>query len=125
MKLSLRHYGIIISSLTTAFLHISLYPYFDHLDWIVLNGFGTIALLCAYFLPIPFFQRRHLIVFWTMFGYVWFTIFLWLMFGDKTFQFETTAAIGYYAKIAELILVSFMWSDGPEVRRVVRTGKQS
>jgi hypothetical protein len=116
MKLSLKHYGIIISALTTAYLHISLYSDFGYLDWIVLNGFGTIALLGAYFLPIPFFQKRHPTVFWAMFGYVVLTILLWLIFGDKTFVFETTAAIGYYAKTAELFLLAFMLSDMPKAR---------
>jgi hypothetical protein len=111
MKLSLRHYGIIFSGLVTAYLHISLYSDFGYLDWIVLNGFGTIVLLLAYFLPIPFFQKRHAAIFWMLFGYIWLTILLWLIFGDKTFVFETTAAIGYYAKTAELCLIGFMFSD--------------
>ena len=117
MKLSLRHYGIIISSLTTAYLHLSLYPDFGYFDWVVLNGFGSLALLAAYFLPIPFFQQRHHVVFWAMFGYTSLTIMLWLLFGDKTFQFDTTAATGYYAKFAELILLVFMSSDLPKARR--------
>jgi len=111
MKFSMRHYGIILSGLATAYLHISLYPDFGHLDWIVLNGFGTIALLLAYFLPIPYFQERHHLVFWTLFGYVWLTISLWVLFGDKTFLFQTTAATGYYAKVAEFILLAFLWGD--------------
>jgi hypothetical protein len=111
MKLGLRHYGIIVSGLTTAFLHISLYPDFGYLDWIVLNGFGTIALLGAYFLPIPFFQKRHQEIFWALFVYMWLTIMLWLIFGDKTFLLATTAATGYYAKAAELTCLAFMWFD--------------
>ena len=111
MKLSLRHYGIIISGLITAYLHISLYPDFGYFDWVVLNGFGTIALLAAYFLPIPFFQQRHDLVFWAMLAYIWLTISLWVLFGDKTFQFETTAATGYYAKTAEFIMLAFMWAE--------------
>ena len=118
MKLSLRHYGIIISSLTTAILHLSLYSDFGYFDWVVLNGFGSIALLLAYFLPVPFFQKRHTTVFWALFGYVVLTILLWLIFGDKTFVFETTAAIGYYAKTAELFLLAFMLSDLPTARLV-------
>jgi hypothetical protein len=47
MKLALRHYGIIISGLVTASPHISLYTDFGYLDWVVLNGFGTIGLLLA------------------------------------------------------------------------------
>ena len=116
MKLSLRHYGILICGLITAYLHISLYPDFGYFDWIVLNGFGTIALLGAYFLPIPFFQSRHPTAFWALFGYILLTILLWLIFGDKTFQLETTAAIGYYAKTAELLLLAFLWSDLPKTR---------
>jgi hypothetical protein len=111
MNLSLRHYGIIVTGLTTAILHISLYPDFGHLDWIVLNGFGTIALLAAYFLPIPYFQQRHRTMFIALVGYIVLTILLWIIFGDKTFQFETTAATGYYAKIAELSLLAFLWAD--------------
>lgn len=111
MKLSLRHYGIIICGLITAFLHISLYPDFGYLDWVVLNGFGTLALLGAYFLPIPYFQKRHVTVFWTMFGYIVLTILLWLLVGDKSFRLATTAATGFYAKVAEILLLLFMWSD--------------
>lgn len=113
MKLSLRHYGIIITGLTTAFLHISLYPDFGHLDWVVLNGFGTIALLGAYFLPISYFQNKHRTVFWALAGYIVLTILLWLIFGDKTFLFETTSATGYYAKLAEMSLLAFLWADQP------------
>jgi len=117
MKLSPRHYGMIISGLTTAFLHLSLYPDFGYFDWVVLNGFGSIALLAAYFLPIPFFQRRHLTVFWALAGYAFLTIMLWVIFGDKTFSLETTAATGYYAKIAETCLLAFMGADLPYARQ--------
>lgn len=113
MKLSLRHVGIIVTGLITAILHISLYPDFGHLDWIVLNGFGTIALLAAYFLPIRYFQRNHRTVFWALAGYIALTILLWIIFGDKTFQLESTAAIGYYAKLAEISLLVFLWTDQP------------
>jgi hypothetical protein len=113
MKLAPRHYGIILTGLTTAILHISLYPDFGHLDWIVLNGFGTIALLGAYFLPIPYFQERHRSVYWALAGYIALTILLWIIFGDKSFQFETTADTGYYAKLAELSLLAFLWADQP------------
>ena len=123
MKFSLKHAGIIIAGLTTASLHISLYPDFGYLDWVVLNGFGTIALLLAYFLPIPFFQKRHHTFFWALFGYIWLTILLWLIFGDKTFLFETTAATGYYAKTAELFLLAFLWADRPETRQASLRGQ--
>ena len=123
MKLAPRHYGMIVTGLITAYLHISLYPDFGHLDWIVLNGFGTLALLGAYFLPIPYFQKRHLTVFWVLAGYIFLTILLWVVFGDKTFLLETTAAIGYYAKIAEITLLVFMGSDLPHARQAANAGK--
>ena len=111
MKLAPRHYGILIAGLTTAILHISLYSDFGYLDWIVLNGFGTIALLGAYFLPVPYFQKKHRNVFWALAGYIVLTILLWIVFGDKTFHFESTSAIGYYAKLAEMSLLVFLWAD--------------
>jgi len=111
MKLAPRHYGILLTGLITAILHISLYSDFGYLDWIVVNGFGTLALLGAYFLPIPYFQQRHRSVFWALAGYIVLTILLWIVFGDKTFHLATTSAIGYYAKIAEMSLLAFLWSD--------------
>lgn len=111
MRLYYWHYGIIVCSLATAILHIICYPYFGWFDSIVLNGFGSLALLGAYFLPIPFFQKRRAVIYWTIIGYTLLTIFLWILIGDKTFDFETTASIGYYAKVAEMFLLIFMGFD--------------
>lgn len=60
MKLTFKHYGIILFTLITAYLHISLYPDFSF----TLNGFGYIGLLAAYFLPIPMLQEKdiHVII---------------------------------------------------------------
>jgi hypothetical protein len=55
MKLAIKHYGIILSTLITAYLHLSLYPDFSF----TLNGFGYTGLLGAYLLPIPFFQDKE------------------------------------------------------------------
>lgn len=123
MKLAPRHYGILLTGLATAILHISLYPDFGHLDWIVLNGFGTIALLGAYFLPIPYFQERHHSIFWALACYIALTILLWIIFGDKSFQFETTADTGYYAKLAEMALLAFLWADQPGTNKTANAEK--
>ena len=112
MKLTGKHYGIILSTLATAFLHLSLYPILG-LDPIFLNGFGYLALLGAYFLPIPFLQQQHRLVWWALFGYTVLTIMLWVVLGDKQFVAGTSSAIGYYAKAAEVILLAFLWSDKP------------
>lgn len=110
MNLSGKHYGIILSNLTTAFFHISLFP--DIM--FTLNGVGYLGLLGAYFLPIPFFQERHRLVWWGMLGYTLLTLILWVIMGDKQFVAGTSSAIGYYAKAAEVILLAFLWVDRPQ-----------
>ena len=112
MNLTGKHYGIILATLATAFLHLSLYPILG-IDPIFLNGFGYLALLGAYFLPIPFLQQQHKLVWWALFGYTVLTIILWVVLGDKQFVAGTSSAIGYYAKAAEVALLVFLWSDKP------------
>lgn len=113
MKLFYWHYGVIISSLATAVFHILCYPYFGWLDSIVLNGFGSLALLAAYFLPFPVLKKYRAVTYWTIVGYTLLTIVLWIILGDKTFRFETTSALGYYAKTAETFLLVFLGHDLP------------
>ena len=110
MNLSGKHYGIILSNLATAFLHISLFP--DIM--FTLNGVGYLGLLGAYFLPIPFLQERHRLVWWGMLGYTILTLILWVIMGDKQFVAGTSSAIGYYAKAAEVILLALLWADRPQ-----------
>ncbi len=112
MKLTPKQIGILISGLATAFLHIYLASKMGFVDPIVLNGFGYIGLLGAYFLPIPFLQQRHKLVWWVLVGYTILTIILWVVLGDMKFVFGmSSAAIGYYAKVAELFLLGFLWAD--------------
>jgi len=112
MNLTVKHYGIIVFCLATAFLHLSLLPEMG-LDPIALNGFGYLALLAAYFLPIPFFQQRHKLVWWGLVGYTALTIVLWIILGEQDFFATPSSAIGYYAKAAEVILLAFLWADKP------------
>ena len=107
MKLSLKHYGMILSALATAYLHITLYP--DPM--FTMNGLGYLGLLGAYFMPMPMLQQNHKMVWWGMFGYTLLTIILWVVMGDKTFVAGTTSATGYYAKAAEVFLMAFLWAD--------------
>jgi hypothetical protein len=113
MNLSGKHYGIILSNLATAFLHISLFP--DIM--FALNGVGYLGLLGAYLLPIPFFQERHRLVWWVLVGYTLLTIVLWVIMGSKQFVAGTSSAIGYYAKAAEVILLAFLWADRPMAKK--------
>jgi hypothetical protein len=114
MQLTGKHYGIILSTLATAVLHISLLPVYGVTDPIFLNGFGFLGLLGAYFLPIAFLQQRHKLVWWVLVGYTVLTIVLWAIMGDKNFVAGTTSAVGYYAKIAEVLLLAFLWADKPK-----------
>ncbi len=109
MKLTIKHYGIILFCLFTACLHLSLYPDFSF----VLNGVGYISLLLAYFLPIPVLQDReiHGILWWGLVVYTLTTILLWVFIGDMHFVLGTSSATGYYAKTAEIFLLAFLWAD--------------
>lgn len=119
MKLTGKHYGILLFALATAVLHIILFP--DIM--FTLNGLGYLALLAAYFLPIPFLQQRHNLVWWALVGYTTLTIILWAIMGDKNFVAGTSSATGYYAKAAELLLLGFLFADRPTSQRVT-TGNQ-
>jgi hypothetical protein len=112
MKLTAKHYGIIIFNLITAYLHLSLYPDFSF----VLNGVGYIALLVSYFLPFSIFKDRdiHKIIWWGLVIYTIATIILWFAIGDMHFVLGTSSATGYYAKTAEVLLLAFLWADKPE-----------
>jgi len=112
MKLTFKHYGIILCTLITAYMHLSLFPDFSF----TLNGIGYLGLLGGYFLPIPFFREKenHLIIWWGLVIYAAFTILLWVFIGDMHFVLGTSSATGYYAKTAEVFLLSFLWADKPK-----------
>jgi hypothetical protein len=123
MKLSARQYGIILLGLFTAILHLAaafdktLFP--DSPDPLfILNGLGFIGLLGAYFLPIKFFQDRHMLVSQILSGYVILTIAAWIfiwviqsvIIGGKPF-FDHDSFYGVPAKISEVILLILLRSD--------------
>jgi len=110
MNLTGKHYGIILTNLATAILHVSLFP--DIM--FTLNGLGYLGLLGAYFLPIPFFQQRHKLVWWALVGYTVLTIILWLILGEQNFSASRSSMIGYYAKAAEVLLLAFLFADRPK-----------
>ena len=113
-SLAFKQYGIILFTLATALLHLFLFTRLGP-DPIVLNGLGYLALLGAYFLPIPILQQNHRLVWWALFGYAVLTFVLWVILGEKGFTFDfSNAAIGYYAKTAELFLMGFLWADKPK-----------
>lgn len=127
MKLTSKHYAIIILTLITAFLHIAaaldkqLFP--DGPDPLfLLNGIGYLGLLGAFFLPISFFQQRHELVRWAYIGFAIVTILAWLVIWvgfsvirDGIPFFSHDSIYGVPAKIAELILIGVLLSDRPKL----------
>jgi hypothetical protein len=123
MKLRGLHYWIVVLVLVTAVLHLAaaldrqLFP--DGPDPIfMLNALGYLGLLGAYFLPIPFLQKRHRLVGWILFVYAIITILAWLaiwvvltvLIHGQPF-FSRDSIYGVPAKIAELALLVLLQRD--------------
>src|SRR6266498_856247 len=123
MKLSSRHYAIIIFTLITAVMHLlaafdkQLFP--DGPDPLfILNCLGYLGLLGAYFLPIPFFQQKHE---WVRRGYILFAIitiaawiFIWVIqyvIIQGTPFFSHDSLYGVPSKISEVLLLWFLSRD--------------
>jgi hypothetical protein len=123
MKLTGKHYGIIITALTTAVLH--LMAAFDKQLFshgpdplFLLNGIGYLGLLGAYFLPIPFLQQKHNLVRQSLMLYAVVTIVAWLVIWvgfyvirDGFSFFDHDSIYGIPAKIAEVVLILFLHAD--------------
>ncbi|HKI55317.1 MAG TPA: hypothetical protein VJ987_14420 [Anaerolineales bacterium] len=123
MKFTSRSYGIIITVLITAVMHLAaaidkqLFP--DGPDPLfILNGIGYLGLLGAYFLPIPFFQQRHNLVRQGLIGFAVITIgawiFIWVIqyviIGGENF-FAHDSLYGIPSKISEVALIFFLRAD--------------
>lgn len=129
MKLTGRHYAIIVLTLFTAFLHIAaaldkqLFPGGPD-PLFLLNGLGYLGLLGAYFLPIPFFQQRHE---WVRRGYMAFVvitilawIFIWVIqyvIIQGTPFFSHDSLYGVPSKISEVILLWLLSTDKPSMQK--------
>ncbi len=123
--LQARHYAIIVLVIATALIHLAAAwdakigvtppdPLFT------LNGLGYLGLLGAYFLPIPFFQARHKLVWYVLFGYVILTIVAWLVIwvgmnviAQHVPFFSRDSLYGVPSKIIELTLLYLLWQDKP------------
>ena len=123
MKLTLRQTGILITALVTALLHLA--AAFDQILFpsgpdplFILNGLGYVGLLGAYFLPSPFFQQRHALMRWVLIGFAILTILAWVFIWviqyviiQGTPFFSHDSLYGVPAKIAEVLLLVFLWGD--------------
>ena len=123
MKLTGKHYGIIILVLITATLHLlaafdkQLFPGGPD-PLFTLNGLGYLGLLGAYFLPIAFFQQKHELVRKGLIGYAILTIVAWIfiwviqyvIIGGESF-FAHDSLYGIPSKIAEVVLIFLLRTD--------------
>jgi hypothetical protein len=123
--LETRQYAIIVLVIATALLHLG--AAFDHQLFssppdplFTLNGLGYLGLLGAYFLPIPFFQQRHRLVWWVLFIYVIVTIVAWLVIwvglnviAQHVPFFSRDTLYGGPAKLIEIVLLFLLWPDKP------------
>ncbi len=124
-NLSGKQIAIIIGVILTALLHLG--AAFDKVLFpsgpdplFTLNGLGYLGLLGAYFLPIPFFQQRHKMIWWVLFVYIIITIVAWLVIwvGMNVIAqgvpfFSHDSLYGIPAKIIEVILLILLWQEKP------------
>jgi hypothetical protein len=102
--------GILLLGLVTAIVHLVIlnlliYNSQGHIDVLfTLNGLGYLALLAAYFLPIPIAQNNRGLVRWIFIGYTILTIVAWVAMGEPS-------ALSYITKIVEVALVVLLWLD--------------
>ena len=123
MKLTGKHYGILIMAVITAVLHLAaaidkqLFPEGPD-PLFILNGLGYLGLLGAYFLPIAFFQQKHNLVrqgfiiyaIITFLAWVWIWVIQYVIIGGENF-FGHDSVYGIPAKLAELALIFFLRAD--------------
>lgn len=103
-------WGIIISTLATAFIHL----YLVTVLWangmsgtmFILNGLGYLGLLGALLLPVPFLARFRPLVRIVFILYTLVTLLAWVFVGERSL-------IGYIYKIVEAALVIFLWIYRP------------
>ena len=126
MKLRTLDYFIIVLVVATAVLHFAaafdrvLFPDGTPDPLFTLNGLGYLGLLGAFYLPIPFFQQRHKLVWQVLFGYIILTIVAWLVIwvGMNVIAqgvpfFGHDLIYGVPAKIIELVLLYLLWQEKP------------
>ena len=126
MKLRTLDYFVIILVFATAILHFAaafdrvLFPDGTPDPLFTLNGIGYLGLLGAFYLPIPFFQQRHKLVWQVLFGYIILTIVAWLVIwvGMNVIAqgvpfFGHDSVYGVPAKIIELVLLYLLWQEKP------------
>lgn len=106
-KLSFQQIGIIVLTAATAVIHIALAARADVTTLIMftLNGLGYLALLAAYFLPLPFAKDNRGLVRWALIIFTAITVLGWVFIGARS-------TFAYVDKAIEVVLIVLLWMDG-------------
>jgi hypothetical protein len=100
--------GILALGLITAIVHLVILN-LGGLDLpFMLNGLGYLALLAAYFLPVPFLQNNRNLVRWVFILYTAVTILAWYFLAFSRGQADT---LGYVTKLVEAGLIVLLLLD--------------
>jgi hypothetical protein len=70
----------------------------------ILNGLGYMALLAAYYLPLPWVKEQRSLVRWAFIGFTAVTILLWVIMGSRNY-------VGYIDKLIEVALIVLLYLD--------------
>ena len=104
-KIGMLEGGIILLTLSTAFIHLALAflrpdPTFTPL--FILNGVGYLILVASLFLPLPIARDNRNLVKWLMILLSVAGLLAWLAIGDKSLPSGT---LGYATKLIEIVLI--------------------
>jgi hypothetical protein len=99
--------GILLLGLATAAIHlVALNLSMGKVDPLfTLNGLGYLALLAAYFLPLPILRQNHGLVRWALIGFATLTILAWVIMG------KPYTTLGYLTKLIEAGLIGLLLLD--------------
>ncbi len=109
-QVSPRKISIVLLTIATAIIHIALAFYalslgdVTTLIMFLLNGFGYLVLLAAYYLPLPVARDHRNLVRWAFIAFTAVTIIGWVAIGSRN-------TIGYIDKLVELTLIVLLFTD--------------
>jgi len=113
MKLKLRkrigilQVGIILLTVATALIHFYLNVLMGKLDLLfTLNGIGYLGLLAILFVEFPILKLQPRLVKWLLIIFTATTIFLWVLFGERSL-------LGYVDKLIEVLLLILLFIEKP------------
>lgn len=106
-KLGWVQFGIIITAVITAVIHLYLGIKFSD-PLFLLNGIGYLVLLVGLFLQVPIAQKYRGLIRWALMGFAAATIVAWLVMGDKSWP---AGALGYVTKAIEIVLIALLFMD--------------